>query len=189
MTELFETVLILSLLGFGITAILLCLKPITTKKFPAKWQYYVWIAVLITMIIPAYKLIPEREVKKIQYITQDKAPAIDTKINEQFSDIPETLPIAENKINVAKESEIKVFDLLAVIWICGMASFLLIVIASYIIYILKKRKNFIFFIQFVIAYNFKKCYNGFKERGDKYGKNRIRFADVLYPRHHKRFYA
>lgn len=141
MTELFETVLILSLLGFGITAILLCLKPITTKKFPAKWQYYVWIAVTFTMIIPAYKLIPEREVKKIQYITQDKAPAIDTKINEQFSDIPETLPIAENKINVAKESEIKVFDLLAVIWICGMAAFLLIVIASYIIYILKKRKN------------------------------------------------
>lgn len=36
MYELFKTVLILSLFGFGITAILLCLKPVTAKKVSGK---------------------------------------------------------------------------------------------------------------------------------------------------------
>lgn len=72
MYELFKTVLILSLFGFGITAVLLCLKPITAKKFPAKWQYYVWIAVLLSMIIPAYKLIPKKEAKKISLFSQNR---------------------------------------------------------------------------------------------------------------------
>ena len=144
MSELFETVLILSLFGFGITTILLCLKPITAKKFPAKWQYYVWIAVLLTMVIPTYKLIPEQEVQKIQYMTRIETTVTDIEIAEvpeQISDIPEARPITEREINVTKDVKIKVFDLLAIIWICGTAAFLLIVIVSYVIYIFKRRKN------------------------------------------------
>ena len=144
MSELFETVLILSLFGFGITAILLCLKPITTKKFPAKWQYYVWIAVLLTMIIPTYKLIPEQEVQKIQYMTQTETPIPDaevTEIPEQIPDVPVVPPITEREINVSQDVKIKVLDLLSIIWLCGTAASLLIVIVSYIVYILKKRKN------------------------------------------------
>ena len=72
MFELFKTVLILSLFGFGITALLLCLKPITAKKFPAKWQYYVWIAVLLSMIIPTYKLIPPKEAQKLPLLPQNE---------------------------------------------------------------------------------------------------------------------
>ena len=144
MSELFETVLILSLFGFGITAILLCLKPITTKKFPAKWQYYVWIAVLLTMIIPTYKLIPEQEVQKIQHMTRNETPVTDVEIAEipeQIPVVPEAPPITEREINVTQDVKIKVLDLLSIIWLCGTAASLLIVIASYIVYILKKRKN------------------------------------------------
>ena len=144
MRELFETVLILSLFGFGITAILLCLKPITTKKFPAKWQYYVWIAVLLTMIIPTYKLIPEQEVQKIQYMTRTEAPVTEVEIseeNEQTPGLPEAPPITERKISVSENVKIKVLDLLSIIWISGTGIFLLIVIASYFIYIHKRRKN------------------------------------------------
>jgi len=144
MTELFETVLILSLFGFIITAVLLCLKPITTKKFPAKWQYYVWIAVAFTMIIPTYKLIPDREVQRIQYMTQTQAPVNKgevTEIPEQLPDVPEAPPIAEREIGVTKDVKIKVLDLLAIIWICGTVIFLIVVMISYLIYILRKRKN------------------------------------------------
>ena len=128
MTELFETVLILSLFGFIITAVLLCLKPITVKKFPAKWQYYVWIAVTFTMIIPTYKLIPDREVQRIQYMAQTQTPVNNaeiTEIPEQLSDVPEAPPIAEREIDVTKDVKIKVLDLLSIIWICGTGIFLL----------------------------------------------------------------
>ncbi|MBO5007854.1 MAG: M56 family metallopeptidase [Clostridia bacterium] len=139
MTKLFETVLILSLFGFSITAILLCLKPITTKKFPAKWQYYVWI-----VIIPTYKLIPEREVQRIKYMTRTETPATEieiTEITEQVPDVPETQPITEREISVTQDVKIKVLDLLAIIWICGVGIFLMIVMMSYLIYILQRRKN------------------------------------------------
>ena len=144
MTELFETVLILSLFGFIITAVLLCLKPITVKKFPAKWQYYVWIAVAFTMIIPTYKLIPDREVQRIQYMTQTETPVNNAEITEipkQVPDVPEAPPIAEREIDVTKDVKIKVLDLLAIIWICGTVIFLIVVMISYLIYILRKRKN------------------------------------------------
>ena len=144
MSELFETVLILSLFGFGIAAILLCLKPFTTKKFPAKWQYYVWIAVLLTMIIPTYKLIPAKEVQKIQYMTRTEAPVTEVEIseeNEQTPGLPEAPPITEREISVNENVKIKVLDLLSIIWISGTGIFLLIVIASYIIYIRKRQIN------------------------------------------------
>lgn len=144
MSELFETVLILSLFGFGVTSILLCLKPITTKKFPAKWQYYVWITVLLTMIIPTYKLIPEQELQKIQYMTQIETPVADTEIIEipkQIPVVPDAPPITEREIKVTQNVEIKVIDLVTIIWGCGIAVFLLIATTSYVIYILKKQKN------------------------------------------------
>ncbi len=144
MSELFETVLILSLLGFCITAVLLCLKPITTKKFPAKWQYYVWIAVLLTMIVPTYKFIPEREVQKIQYITYTETQKAETEVveyTETVTDISQNPPITEREISVTPSIKINVFELISIIWICGAEIFLLTVIASYVIYILRKRKN------------------------------------------------
>ena len=144
MSELFETVLILSLFGFCVTSVLLCLKPITTEKFPAKWQYYVWIAVLLTMIIPTYKLIPEQEVQKIQYMTQTETPAAEMEINEVPERTPESPvapPITEREITVTQDVKIKVLDLLSIIWICGTGIFLIVVLMNYIIYIMRRRKN------------------------------------------------
>ena len=70
MYEILETVLLQSILGFIITAILLVLKPFTSRKFPAKWQYLVWVTVLVTMIVPVYKLIPEKQVEKMAFIAE-----------------------------------------------------------------------------------------------------------------------
>ena len=144
MRELFETVIILSLFGFVITTILLCLKPITTKKFPAKWQYYIWIAVLLTMIIPTYRLIPAQEVQRIQYITRTEMAATEIEVNEVPEQTPEgpvALPITEREINVTQDVKIRVLDLLAIIWMCGTGIFIIVVLMSYMIYILRRRKN------------------------------------------------
>ena len=143
MFELFKTVLILSLFGFGITALLLCLKPITAKKFPAKWQYYVWIAVLLSMIIPAYKLIPKKEAQKISLISQNR---IEQQAQPQTQDNPETViieetPIEYREVNLTPKLQIRLLDLLAYIWFFGACIYLIVVIGSYVVYLIRKRKN------------------------------------------------
>lgn len=144
MFELFKTVLILSLFGFGITALLLCLKPITAKKFPAKWQYYVWIAVLLSMIIPTYKLIPPKEAQKLPLLPQNEI--VQPKAPQEFEETPETViieetPIEYREVNITPNYRIKVLDLLAYVWFVGMCIFLIVVISSYIIYLIRKHKK------------------------------------------------
>ena len=75
MYEIFRTVLLMSLFGSAATIVLLCLKPITAKKFPAAWQYYVWAAVLIAMLLPGYKLIPKREAQRLPIMNQQQMTA------------------------------------------------------------------------------------------------------------------
>ncbi|MBQ7901843.1 MAG: M56 family metallopeptidase, partial [Clostridia bacterium] len=143
MSELFKTVLILSMFGFAITALLLCLKPITAKKFPAKWQYYVWIAVLLSMIIPAYKLIPPKEIQKLPLVSQNET--VQQATQEQggipqmhnFADVP----IEYREVYITPNLQIKLMDLLAYIWLFGVCIYLVIVISSYIIYIIRKRSK------------------------------------------------
>lgn len=143
MYELFKTVLILSLFGFGITAVLLCLKPITAKKFPAKWQYYVWVAVLLSMIIPAYKLIPQNEAQKISLISQNR---IERREQSHTQDNPKTViiektPIEHREVNLTPKLQIRLLDLLAYIWFLGVCIYLIVVIISYVVYLIHKRKN------------------------------------------------
>jgi len=142
MRELFETVLILSLLGFFLALLLLCLKPLTAKRFPAKWQYYVWITVLIVMIVPGYKLIPDKEVEKIQQFTHIEAPQTDVSSENEFqSEAYDTPPITEFKINVSPALTVSIFDILSLVWLGGMIIYLVTVIISYFLYLLRKRKN------------------------------------------------
>ena len=144
MFELFKTVLILSIFGFGITALLLCLKPITANKFPAKWQYYVWIAVLLSMIIPTYKLIPQKEAQKLSMIPRNEV--VQTEVLQEYEEIPETViieetPIEYREVKITPELSITLLDLLAYVWFVGMCIYLIIVISSYIIYITGKHKK------------------------------------------------
>ena len=144
MYEIFKTVLILSLFGFGITALLLCLKPITAKKFPAIWQYYVWIAVLFSMIIPVYKLIPQNWAQETPLILQNQ-----TEVQEAPAGITETVEIVtpvevtieDREVTLTPKIQIRILDLLAYIWFFGWCAYLLVVIVSYIIYLIRKHKN------------------------------------------------
>ena len=144
MFELFKTVLILSLFGFGITALLLCLKPITAKKFPAKWQYYVWIAVLLSMIIPTYKLIPQKEAQKLPLLPQNEI--VQPEAVQDLEEAPRTViieetPIEYREVNITPNYRIKLLDLLAYVWFAGMCFYLIVVVSSYIIYLIQKHKK------------------------------------------------
>lgn len=144
MPELFKTVLTLSLLGFGLTALLLFLKPVTSKKFPAKWQYCVWVAVLLSMIIPAYKLIPAKEAQKMSLVLQAEEGAL--KAPENSVDAPKTPTVAETpaiykEISITKGFSITPFDFLAYVWFFGMSVYFIVVVLGYIIYLVRIRKK------------------------------------------------
>lgn len=144
MYELFKTVLILSLFGFGITAILLCLKPVTAKKFPAKWQYYVWVAVLLSMLIPVYKLIPQSEAQKIPLVAQNQiVQQEDQNADEENSEtvMIEDTPIEYREVALTPKFQINLLDMIAYIWFFGICLFLIVVITSYVIYTIHRRRG------------------------------------------------
>ena len=144
MYNIFKTVLILSLFGFGITALLLLLKPITAKKLPARWQYCVWIALLISMVLPAYKLIPKKEAQKLSIVPQNQTVQTETQPQEEIN--PDTVvtydtPIEYREVNLSSKIQIRLFDLIAYIWGTGVLIFSLVVIISYFRFLCHKNKN------------------------------------------------
>ena len=52
MTALFRAYLITSILGAVLALMLLAVKPLTKRIFSAGWNYYIWLAVLIVMVVP-----------------------------------------------------------------------------------------------------------------------------------------
>lgn len=147
MSELFKTVLSLSLFGFVITAVLLCLKPFTAKRFPASWQYCVWIAVLVSMITPAYKLIDAKNAQKIAHTPKNtlvqtehtETPLVSEGMSENQSKTD--LPIEYWEIHITPKHHVSLMNLSAYIWFGGMCIYLIIVLLSYTTYITKRRRN------------------------------------------------
>lgn len=144
MYDIFKTVLILSLFGFGITALLLLFKPITAKRLPARWQYCVWVAVLISMLFPAYKLIPKKEAQKLSIVPQNQTVQTETQPQEEIN--PDTVvtydtPIEYREVNLSSKIQIRLFDLIAYIWGTGVLIFSLVVIISYFRFLCHKNKN------------------------------------------------
>ena len=144
MYDIFKTVLILSLFGFGITALLLLLKPITAKRLPARWQYCVWVALLISMVLPAYKLIPKKEAQKLSIVPQNQTVQTETQPQEEIN--PDTVvtydtPIEYREVNLSSKIQIRLFDLIAYIWGTGVLIFSLVVIISYFRFLCHKNKN------------------------------------------------
>ena len=144
MYDIFKTVLILSLFGFGITALLLLLKPITAKKLPARWQYCVWVVVLISMVVPMYRLIPKKEAQKLSIAPQNQTVQTETQPQEETN--PDTVvtydtPIEYREVNLSPKIQIRLFDLIAYIWGAGVLIFLLVIIISYFRFLCRKNKN------------------------------------------------
>ena len=145
MYDIFKTVLVLSLFGFGITAVLLVLKPITAKKLPAKWQYCVWVAVLISMALPSYKLIPKKEAQRLAEIPKNQTVQTQQP-RTQEKNTPDTVvtfdtPIEYREVSLSPKIQIRLFDLIAYIWGTGVLIFLLVVMISYFRFLCHKNKN------------------------------------------------
>lgn len=58
MNEVIRDILLTTAAGSVLTIVLLCIKPLTKKLFSPKWQYYIWLTVLIVMILPVKVSLP-----------------------------------------------------------------------------------------------------------------------------------
>ena len=193
MYDVFKTVLILSLFGFGITALLLLLKPITAKRLPARWQYCVWITLLISMVFPAYKLIPKKEAQKLSIVPQNQT--VQTTVQPHEETHPDTVvtydtPIEYREVNISPKISIRLFDLIAYIWGAGVLIFLLVVIISYFRFLYRKSKNsvkisdskFFYFRKYLVVGNFN-CIFVFMAQKPKiaYNDNKRKYENACAP--------
>lgn len=76
MNEVMQHILLLSAAGSALALVLLCIKPLTKRLFSPKWQYYVWLTVLIVMVLPVKLSLPAEPVQinaSRKYIGADTA--------------------------------------------------------------------------------------------------------------------
>ncbi len=145
MEQIFKTVLILSGFGFVLTAVLLMLKPITAKKFPARWQYIVWIIVMLSMLVPIYKFIPKQEAQKLVSLPGETDLILPEATNDRvYVTIPNVgQPTAGGYTDVTPTAKqaIPIWNLAAHIWGLGLCVYVITVGVSYCVYIAKRCKG------------------------------------------------
>ena len=69
MEQVIKSILLLSAAGAVLTVLLFLLTPLTRRAFGSRWQYYIWLVVLVVMVLPV-RLHPQQLAK-----TQDNLPA------------------------------------------------------------------------------------------------------------------
>lgn len=132
MLQLFETVLILSAVGAILTLGLLLLKPVTIRLFGNRWQYYMWICVLVLIVLPPITIwLPEKSV-----IPAAPLPYIELENPQVITDILPTPTAYEDtpsytKLRFIPSYTFNLSTLLFIIWLAGAVLFLLKIILNY----------------------------------------------------------
>ena len=159
MFEIVKTVFLLSCIGTGITLILLLIKPFTVRKLSAKWQYFAWILVILFMIIPVWKMIPEKEVKNFTpYFSKVQTETTEQNISKPQTIVIEDVPMEYRQVTIQSKS-IRIYDLISYTWAFGVCLFLAFAFGSYFIFLIRKKKNSIDLEENIIFEEIKKELN------------------------------
>lgn len=146
MNELFRAAIIMSCAGGALTIILLALRPVTSRIFGSIWQYYIYLAALVIMIIPisfgaSYSPFPEPiEPAEIA----ENMPAETLMPNTFNTDVPAEFEAAPLPATVERRAEvfgIRLMDILKYAWLTGIAIFLAGAVISYARFLRLIRKN------------------------------------------------
>lgn len=148
MTDLFLTVLEISVSVSPVILLLLLLSPLLNRRYAAKWNYLIWIFLAVRMLIPFSgtdgrsvvdmalglkdRIVSEAEQSEANVTVVEPAPRrIVVEIPEQM-----TTPL-----EVQSEKSITPLDISAFIWIAGSLLFIVVHMASYLHYIRQVMKN------------------------------------------------
>lgn len=132
---LFRTVLTMSLLGGGLTALLLCLKPLLLRRLPAHWQRRLWILALVALLLPLYRLLPGQTVfALLQPVpeTTVTAPAAGTQAPAPAAGTQAPATVTAPTGEAAAAALPSLTHWLPVLWLLGVVLYLGVVLASYL---------------------------------------------------------
>ena len=147
MSQIFTTVLILSAVGSVLIAVLLALKPITRRVFGSHWQYYIWLAVLIVIVLPIRIGLPREAVQISGEIFDEYAQGnvryTGVQEIDKGSNIPEAQAgtLKDTASVTMKDAYAGRYDLFAYIWIAGAISAFMAGLIRYGLYIKTLGKN------------------------------------------------
>ena len=146
MLAMMKTLILISCIGTLFAGFLILFRPVTKRIFSSNWHYYMWLAVLITMLLP-FKFTaptprPAVSVDVEHIFTQDDG-AIATEAEGVAAEndvavIEGTIPVFENETNTFVKAD---FTYFFYIWVIGFAVILFVKIISYIAFLLKIRSK------------------------------------------------
>ena len=140
----FTMVLAMSALGFAVVTVLLLLKPVMTRFFPARLQYAAWIIAGVFMLVPFWRLVPTDTVNFVSKQAEIQQTETAVEDNRQETDAPviiENVPFEYREIELAPEKRVRLMDLLAYIWLAGTGIFILAAAVSYVMFLIKRLKG------------------------------------------------
>ncbi len=151
MAQIFLAFLLTSLVGTGFALVLALLKPITRKQFSSGWHYYMWLVALIVMMLPIRLDLPQMpkespSVSQTIVYTDNHDDDVEIPI---VSNIEQETIIQEQEIILPKTSvfqTVKDFaysrlNLIGYIWFGVAILIFFIKMLSYMIFLLKVRKD------------------------------------------------
>ncbi len=146
MQDLFVTILTLSILGFFLILILLAIKPVTSKKFPVKWQYISWLMVLVFMLVPIYKLIPQKQYERINATPEPQNAGVSEFETPEFKYQPTVsydTKFYEKEVEFEEDDGDDLFKsflkYIPYVWLTGVIVYVITALINYLIYLSKKR--------------------------------------------------
>lgn len=127
LAEMFITVLIMSAVGSLLILVLLALKPLTERIFGVRWQFYIWLSVLIVMICPI-KI--KTEIKLPQAVSQaisnvSSKPADGISVFQDYSGVYMSSPVQTEGLNI--------FETIAWVWLFVAGALLVKTIVSNVV--------------------------------------------------------
>lgn len=147
LSEIFKALLITSLAGLCLAAVIALSKPITKKIFGYSWHYYIWLAVLAVMILPVRFTLPQKTdiplIAAMQTVQTEQTVQAVQNTDNIVSDVqtePKT-DIWQAGTSLIKRVIDNRLNILALLWLIGTAVLLLINLIGYIRLIIKMRKN------------------------------------------------
>ena len=144
MAEMMKTLVLISCIGTLLSGVLILFRPVTKRIFSSAWHYYIWLAVLITMLLPfKFNTPPPYSVTSVteaHIAIQDNmakpTEAETVAVENDAAVTADTTPVFENETNAFAKAD---FTYFFYIWIIGFAVIFFAKIISYIAFLLKIR--------------------------------------------------
>lgn len=140
--EILKSVFVMSAAGGMLALLLLCIKPVTRKYFSPKWQYYIWLTVLVVMVLPVKFSMPVKQidipsvstaVQSGQNVTmQENTGNVQLRVLNELSEKP-AVKMPEISVSIA--------DILVLVWIAAALSVLVWKLAKYAMFLRSIKEN------------------------------------------------